>query len=126
MRDVPYCKAIGSLMYTTLGTHPDIMFAVLFLSQFMQNPGRPHWEAIKRVFHYLKGTCEHTLTIGKHGTLSWNNKTCTSLQGYCNVDWASQGHQHLMSGYIFMIDGGAVSWSSKKQTVVMLSTTEAE
>ena len=89
-------------------------------------PGRPHWEAVKRVFRYLKGTHEHALTIGEGGTLPWNDKTCTRLQGYCDADWASQEHQHSMSGYIFTIDGGTISWSSKKQPVIALSTTEAK
>ena len=79
-------------MYTTLGTCPDIVFVVSFLSHFMQNPGQPHWEAVKHVFHYLKGTWEHMLTIGKSGTLPWNNKECTGLKGYCDANWASQEH----------------------------------
>jgi hypothetical protein len=61
---VPYHEAIGSLMYTVLGTHADIMFAVTFLSQFMQNPGQPHWEEVKHVFRYLKATIGYKLTIG--------------------------------------------------------------
>jgi Reverse transcriptase (RNA-dependent DNA polymerase) len=56
MCGVPYREAIGSLMYVAQGTRPDISFMVSFLAQFMQNPGRPHWEAVKRVFRYLKGT----------------------------------------------------------------------
>ena len=119
MRNVPYREAIGSLMYAALGTRPDIAFAVAFLSQFMQNPGRPHWEAAKRIFRYLKGTRDHLLVMGG------KNDRC-GLEGYCDADWASQEHRHSTSGYVFTIDGGAVSWSSKKQAVVALSTTEAE
>jgi len=48
------------------------------------------------------------------------------LQGFCDADWASQEHHHSISGYVFIVDGGAVSWSSKKQSLVTLSTTEAE
>jgi hypothetical protein len=117
MRDVPYREAIGSLMYAALGTRPDISFAVSFLAQFMQNPGRPHWEAVKRVFRYLKGTKDVSLTIG--GSRG-------GLEAFSDADWASQEHRHSISGYIFTIDGGAVSWSSKKQPIVALSTTEAE
>jgi hypothetical protein len=117
MRSIPYREAIGSLMYAALGTRPDISFAVSFLAQFMQNPGRPHWEAVKRVFRYLKGTKDMCLTIGgkKKG-----------LEAFSDADWASQEHRHSISGYVFTIDGGAVSWSSKKQGIVALSTTEAE
>jgi len=118
MCDVPYREAIGSLMYTALGTCLDIAFAVSHLSQFMQNPGRLHWEAVKRVFCYLKGKKDHIL------------KSCSpgeqGLQGYCDADWASQHHRHSISGYVFMVDGGTVSWSSKRQPIVALSTTEAE
>jgi len=66
---VPYHETIGSLMYAVLGMHPDIAFSVSFLSQFMQNPGRPHWEAVKRVFRYLKGMQDHSLVIGSSGHL---------------------------------------------------------
>ena len=116
MRDVPYREAIGSLMYAALGTRPDISYAVTTLSQFMQNPGRPHWEAAKRVFRYLKGTREEWLTFGEE----------EGILGYTDADWASSEHRHSISGYTFLVDGGAISWSSKKQPIVALSSTEAE
>jgi len=81
---------------------------------------------MKHVLHYLKGMPEHLLVIGEAGALPWNGQTHTSLQGYCDTNWALQEHQHSMLGYVFMIDGGAVSWSSKKQPVIALLTTEAE
>jgi hypothetical protein len=117
MRNVPYREAIGSLMYAAQGTRPDISFAVSFLSQFMQNPGRPHWEAVKRIFRYLKGTKNVCLVIGG---------SQKGLEAFSDADWASQEHRHSISGYVFTIDGGAISWSSKKQPIVALSTTEAE
>jgi hypothetical protein len=117
MRNVPYREAIGSLMYAALGTCPDISFAVSFLMQFMQNPGRPHWEAVKRVFRYLKGT---------KGTCLVSGGSQGGFEAYSDADWASQEHRHSISGYVFTIDGGAVSWSSKKQPIVALSTTEAK
>jgi hypothetical protein len=117
MCGVPYREAIGSLKYAALGTHPDISFAVSFLAQFMQNPGRAHWEAVKRVFYYLKGTKDTCLVIGGTGG---------ELEAFLDVDWAFQEHRHSISGYIFTIGGGTVSWSSKKQAIVTLSTMEAE
>ena len=117
MRNVPYREAIGSLMYAALGTCPDISFAVSFLAQFMQNPGRPHWEALKRVFGYLKGTKDLKLVIG--GLQG-------GLEAFSYVDWASQEHRHSISRYVFTIDGCMVSWSLKKQPIVALSTMEAE
>ena len=116
-------------MYAALGTRPDIMFAISFLSQFMQNPGRAHWEEVKRVFRYLKGTIGWKLTIGKRGYWSWaegDKRDRIGLEGFTDADGASQYHRHSISGYVFTIDGGAVSWSSKKQPIVTLSTTEAE
>jgi len=103
---IPYWEAIGSLMYAALGTHLDIAFAVSYLSQFIQNPRRLHWEAIKRVFCYLKGARNYILKIGGNGQ--------HGLQGYCDADWALQQHHNSTSGYIFVVNGGAVSWSSKK------------
>ena len=58
-------------MYTVLGTRLDIMFAVIFLSQFMQNPGHPHWEEVKCVFRYFKGMIGWKLVIGAGGHWRW-------------------------------------------------------
>ena len=117
MRRVPYREAIGSLMYASVGTRPDISFAVSTLSQFLDNPGQAHWEAVKRVFCYLLGTKDWGLTYGggKEG-----------LEGFTDADGASQEHRRAISGHAFLIDGGAVSWSSRKQELVKLSTAEAE
>ena len=117
MHHIPYREAIGSLMYASIGTRPDISFAVSTLSQFLDNPGPVHWEAVKCVFQYLLGTKNWGLTFGggKEG-----------LEGYMDVDGALQEHRHAISGYAFIIDGGAISWSSRKQELVTLSTTEAE
>jgi hypothetical protein len=114
---IPYREAIGSLMYTAIGTQPDISFAVSTLSQFLNNPGEAHWEAVKCVFRYLLGTKAWKLTYGgeKKG-----------LEGYTDADRASQEHCCAISRYAFLIDGGAVSWSSCKQELITLSTTEAE
>jgi len=126
---MPYWEAIGSLMYAALGTRPDIMFTVMFLSQFMQNPGRPHWEEVKRVFRYLKGTIDLWLVIGAGGNWTWAEEDKwerIGLEGFSDADGALQHHRHSISGYVFTIDGGAVSWSSKKQSLVALSTTKAK
>jgi hypothetical protein len=117
MKNVPYREAVGSLMYAAMGTRPDIAFATSTVAQFSDNPGWIHWEAVKRIFRYLLGTKKLELVYGgdKRG-----------LVGYVDADGASQEHRRAISGYVFMVDGGAVSWSSKKQELVTLSTTEAE
>ena len=118
MKRVPYKEGIGSLLYAALATRPDIAFASSILGQFAQNPGRIHWEALKRIMRYLKGTSELELVLG--------GKPGGGLSAYSDADFASQEHRHSISGYAVLIDGGAVSWSSKKQSVIALSTTEAE
>jgi len=117
MRNIPYREAIGSLMYASQATRPDISFAVTLLSKFSDNPGRPHWEAVKRVFRYLNGTHDLWLTYGAR---------TEELHGFADADGNSQEDRHAISGYAFLIDGAAVSWSSKRQNVISLSTTEAE
>jgi len=79
-------------MYVVLGMCPVIAFTVSFLSQFMNNPGRPHWEAVKRFIRYLKGMQDHSLVIVDGGHLKWTRGTQNSLQGFCNTNWASQEH----------------------------------
>jgi hypothetical protein len=117
MQDVPYQRAIGSLMYAATSTRPDLAFPVATLSQFMCNPGRPHWEATKRALRYLKGTADFELTLGQ---------TDGGLEAFVDADWASQPHRHSMSGYIVLLNGGPVAWSARKQPLIALSTAEAE
>ena len=64
MAKIPYREAIGSLMYAAIATRPDISFAVSTLSQFLENPGESHWEAVKRVFRYLAGTSDFLARLG--------------------------------------------------------------
>jgi transposase InsO family protein len=117
MSDVPYREAIGSLMYAAVATRPDIAFVVSMLSQFLENPSQLHWQAVKRIFRYLIGTKSSQLTYGTE---------YHDLAGFTDADGASQPHRHAISGYAFMIDGGAISWRSRKQELVTLSTAEAE
>jgi hypothetical protein len=117
MANVPYRVAVGSLMYVSMGTCPDITFATLTVAQFLENPGWEHLEALKRIFRYLKGTKDLRLVYGGEER---------ELVGFVDADSASQDHRRAISGYVFMLDGGAVSWSSKKQELVTLSMTEAE
>src|SRR5258708_31896945 len=64
MKNVPYREAVGSLMYAAMGTRPDIAFATSTVAQFLENPGRDHWEAVQRIFIYLKGTRNVSLVYG--------------------------------------------------------------
>jgi transposase InsO family protein len=117
-----YAALIGSLMYLAIGTRPDIAFTVNKLAQFTQNPRQIHWTAVKRVFRYLKYTRSSKLTYGGD-----DDVLNTNLHIFCDADWASDAtDRKSISGYLISMAGGAVSWSSKKQTSVALSTAEAE
>lgn len=118
MRKMTYRECIGSLLYAAQITRPDINFAVNLLSRFCENPGRAHWTAVKRILRYLKGIRGYELTFGTQEDL---------LTGYCDADWASDSDQRKSTtGYVFTTYGGAISWSTKRQATVALSTTEAE
>ena len=95
----------------------------------MANPGHAHWEAVKRVIRYLKGTKDAKLILGKGGMLTWeelNYQNCSGMQGYSDANGNSQEHHHAISGYVFCIDGGTISLNLRKQALVSLSTTESE
>ena len=118
MKKIPYHEAIGALNWIVVRSCPDISFIISQLAQYMENPGRIHWEAVKRVLRYLKGTKNLKLTYGRGGE--------KGLQAFVVTDGANQEHQQAISGFVTLIDGGAVSWMLKKQELVMLSTMEAE
>ena len=97
---------------------PDTAYAVGILSQYIQNPGPAHWEALKWVMSYLVSTKDLWLTFGrKNGAL---------VEGYCGVDWASQEGHHLILGLSFYYRQGTVFWSLTKQSIIALSSTKAE
>ena len=114
-----YQSAVGSLLYLSAGTRPDITFAVCNVAKFCSKPTRSHWTAVKRILRYLKGTPDHGLLYSHN-----DQQDCF---GYSDSDWAGDlSDRKSMSGYIFMLSGAGVSWRSKKQTSVALSTAEAE
>jgi hypothetical protein len=118
MRNVPYRTVIGSLLWIADRSRPDIAYPVSVLSQFLSNPGRVHWEAAKRVVRYLKGTIDAWLVFGDSDD---------GLRSFTDSSWGSEVlNWRSMSGYVFTLYGGAICWSAKKQSVVALSTAEAE
>ncbi|GJX93178.1 retrovirus-related pol polyprotein from transposon TNT 1-94 [Tanacetum coccineum] len=118
MDRVPYASAVGSLMYAMVCTRPDLAHAVGVVSRFLSNPGKKHWEAVKWIFRYLRGTSKLGITFG-------NGKPM--LVGYTDSDLAgNKDNMKSTSGYLMTFAGGAVSWQSRLQKCVALSTTEAE
>jgi hypothetical protein len=87
------------------------------LSCYLENPGPAHWTAVKHLFRYLNGTADWELTYG------W---VMRDLEGYADVDGSMHKDRKAVLGYAFMIDGGVVLWSTKKQDIISLSTTEVE
>lgn len=114
-----YQSCIGSLLYMSIKTRPDIAYAVGNVAKFCSKPNKTHWSAVKRILRYLKGTVNY-------GLLFQHNKS-SELVGYSDADWAGDvNDRKSTSGYCFVINGAAVAWSSKKQTCIALSTAEAE
>jgi len=118
MQNVPYSEAIGSVLWPVVVSRLDVAYAVGTLSQFIQNLGPAHWEALKHVISYLGSTKNLWLTFG--------GNTESMVKGYSDSNWASQQHRHSISGFLFHFGHGTVSWSSKKQNVVALLSTEAK
>lgn len=118
MENVPCSSAVGSLMYAMICTRPDIAYAVGAVSRYLSNPGKQHWAAVKWIFRYLRGTTRRCLCFGKGKPV---------LKGYTDADMAGDvDSRKSTSGYLITFSGGAVSWQSKLQKCVALSTTEAE
>ena len=117
--DAPFREAVGALMHLMTATRPDIAYAVGYVSRFMENPQQEHWIAVKRIFRYRQGTKEHGIRYQPNDEINFG--------GYSDADWAGD---HLdrksTSGYAFVLLGGPISWGSKKQSSVSLSTSEAE
>ncbi|KAG6590542.1 Integrase catalytic core protein [Phytophthora cinnamomi] len=117
--DAPFREAVGALMHLMTSTRPDIAFAVGYVSRFMENPQVEHWIAVKRIFRYLQGTKSHGIRFSPGKGIDF--------QGYSDADWAGDlSDRKSTSGYLFQVAGGPISWGSKKQSSVSLSTSEAE
>lgn len=120
IKKFPFREAVGSLMFAVSCIRPDIAFSVGNVAQFCTNPAGVHWEAVKRILVYLKGTLSYGITFG--GAASK-----LVLKGNSDADFASNiDDRRSTTGVVLLLNGGAVSWKSKKQKTVSLSTTESE
>lgn len=118
--NVPYRETVGSLMFLASVSRPDIAFAVSYVSRFLNGYGNSHWQAIKRILRYLKGTLEVEILYN-------SEKNDLRLVGYSDADFASDvSTRRSTTGVVFMFAGGPVTWSSQRQSLVTLSTTESE
>jgi hypothetical protein len=116
---VPYLQALSSIMYAMVCSCLDIANAVGVLSHFGSNPGHAHWHGLKHVLHHLKGTAHLSLAYGGPSNMP-------VLSGFTDANWAGDPDTCCsFSGYVFLLNGTAITWSSKKQLTVVMSTVEA-
>ncbi|KAH6592231.1 hypothetical protein BASA50_008182 [Batrachochytrium salamandrivorans] len=114
----PYYETVGSLIYAMIATRPDISAAISQVSKYLYYPTDTHWSAVNRILRSIKYFLNHPLTFS-------NN--VIYLTGYYNVDWGGNLYSRRnTSGYVFFLGNSCISWRSSKQTVVALSTAEAE
>ncbi|UYV76854.1 hypothetical protein LAZ67_14002208 [Cordylochernes scorpioides] len=118
VKKVEYQSLIGSLIYLSVSTRPDIAYAVSALGQFSNDPRRQHWNAAKRVLRYLKGTSCLRITY---------RKSNEALHGYADADWGGNlVDRKSHTGIVYFLARGPIAWESKKQQTVTLSSTESE
>ena len=116
-----YQAAIGSLLYLMHGTRPDLAYAVIRLSQYSSRPEQHHWEGVKRILRYIKGTINAGIVLGRT-----NSELQEDLVGYFDSAHADTADMRSTCGYVFLLAGSPISWTTKVQKTVALSTTEAE
>ncbi|UYV84678.1 hypothetical protein LAZ67_X003069, partial [Cordylochernes scorpioides] len=117
MPKFPFREAVGSLMFASCVSRPDITYAVSQVSKFLEYPGPAHCTTVKNIFRYLKGT--------PHMGILFTGQD--QLVGYSDSDFARDvDSRKSTTGYAFMMNGGTVSWASQRQPIIALSTTESE
>ena len=105
-------------MYFT-HSRPDVLYAVVAISQFMQEPHELHWKAAKQILRYVHGT----ITFGIH----YATDSALDLIGFTDSDWASNSiDRKSTSGYSLSLGSRPICWSSKKQDAIALSSSEVE
>jgi len=123
-----YQAVMGSLMYAALGTRPDISYAVTALSRYNSRPFTSHMTAAKGVLQYLESTADFRLHFKGNGIgigIGIDIDNC--LIGYSDFDWANDTADHKsQGGHVFLASNGAISWQSRKQSLIAMSTLEAE
>ena len=118
MSKMSYASAIGSLMYAMVCTRLDIAHVVGVVSRFMSKPGKQHWEIVKWITRYLKGSSNTCLCFTGESL---------KLQGYVDVDFAGDiDSRKSTTGLVFTLGGTAISWASNLQKIVTLSTTKVK
>ena len=119
MKDIPYASAIGSIMYVMVCTRPDVAYALSMTSRHQAHAGPAHWTAVKNILKYMNKTKDKFLVYG--------GKRELVVEGYTDASFATDyDDKRSQSGYVFILNGGAVSWRSFKQSTTADSTTQSE
>ncbi|KAL0410680.1 UNVERIFIED_CONTAM: Retrovirus-related Pol polyprotein from transposon TNT 1-94 [Sesamum latifolium] len=119
MNKIPYASAIESIMYVMVCTRPDVSCALSMMSRFQSCPGNDHWTVVKNILKYLNRTKDYFLTYGGDYELC--------VKGYTDANFQTDKDDYRsQSDYVFIQNGGAISWKSSKQNTVAYSTTKAE
>ena len=134
MAKVPYRECVGRLIYLMRTTRPDIAYPVSVASRFLANPGHKHWNLVKRILRYLKGTKDTFLTLSPLDFSTSvasceRNHTAEALRltGNTDSDWAGDPDtSRSTSGYAFFLGSSLISWASKAQPQTATSSTQAE
>ncbi|XP_074277770.1 secreted RxLR effector protein 161-like [Silene latifolia] len=117
--NVRYYRQMGGGLNYLSHTRPDIAYSVSVVSKFMHNPSKQHLGAVRRILKYVADTTEYGIFYSKVSDFK--------LVGYTDSDWAGcLDDRKITSGYVFTLGSGAISWSSKKQETVALSSSKAE
>ncbi|GJY25489.1 hypothetical protein Tco_0400215, partial [Tanacetum coccineum] len=117
MKNVPYASTVGSIMYAVRCTRPDVAFAQNMTSRFQHNPGEPHWTAVKNILKYLRNTKDVFLVYGG------NSSTELRVECYCDAGFETdRDDTKSQTGYVFVLNGGAVDWKSSKQRLGIVPT----
>ncbi|KAL4326041.1 hypothetical protein GQ457_11G025350 [Hibiscus cannabinus] len=119
MSQITYASAIGSIMYAKICTRPDLLYALSITSRYQANPGEGHWTVVKNILKYLRITKDEFLVYGGEEELGIKGYTDASFQ-------TDKDDSRSQSGFVFYLNGGAVSWESSKQDTIVDSTTKAE
>lgn len=121
MQNVPYAALVGALLYLAVATRPDIAHAVGVLARFNSDPGPAHWTALKHLCRYLQGTKDLKLCYEP------DPQQQETFSSYADADFGGDSDtRRSTSGMVVKMGTGAISWASKLQPIVTLSTTEAE
>lgn len=120
MKNISYKSLVGSLMHASVSTRPDISYSTNFVAQYLFNPGQKHQSSAKRILRYLKGT-------SNVGLLYKSSNIDFILKGYSDAHWAGRVDTiRSTSGYCFLLGKCVISWTSRRQRSVALSSIESE